>query len=34
MFANFEESVTVFKTAAGEKLGSSFLNTAVNTTAI
>jgi sphingomyelin phosphodiesterase len=34
MFANFEESVTVFKTAAGEKLGSSFLNTTANTTAI
>ncbi|GFG07399.1 hypothetical protein IFM61392_04834 [Aspergillus lentulus] len=34
MFANFEESVTVFKTAAGEKLGSSFLNTTVNKTAI
>jgi sphingomyelin phosphodiesterase len=34
VFANFKESVTVFKTAAGEKLGSSFLNTTVNSTAV
>ncbi|GFG18793.1 hypothetical protein IFM5058_09370 [Aspergillus udagawae] len=34
VFANFKESVTVFKTAAGGKLGSSFLNTVVNSTAV
>lgn len=33
MFSNYEETVSALKTAAGTKIGSSFLNTTVNSTA-
>jgi sphingomyelin phosphodiesterase len=32
IFANFEESVSAFKSSASSKLGQSFLNTTVNST--